>query len=132
LTDLEQWTNVLHLSSKWGFDDVRLAAIAAILPLASPVDKLVLARTYALHEWAPPAIDALVARGLDLNVEEARRMTTEDVVDVAKRRREAAVPKPPKLSLDRRTRTPRYRRAKRISLQPALWTAIPLVWSRDG
>jgi hypothetical protein len=89
ISNLFEWTDVLHLSSKWGFEHLRTAAITAILPLASAVDKLVLGRTYGFVDWVPGAYMDLLKCTEDLTVAEARRMDVEDIVAVAKGRREA-------------------------------------------
>jgi hypothetical protein len=73
----------------WNFDDLRGAAIAAIGPLASPVKKLVLARMYGFSDWLATAFADLFEREEDLTVEEAKQMAIEDVVTIAKGRREA-------------------------------------------
>jgi hypothetical protein len=88
LSTLSEWTDVLHLSSKWGFSHLRDSSIQAIVPLACPVDKLVLARRYSFTDWIETAYVDLFEREEDLTVDEARRMTIEDVVAIAKGRRE--------------------------------------------
>jgi hypothetical protein len=90
LSTLSEWTDVLHLSSKWAFDHLRDAAIKAVVPLASPVDKLVLARTYGFLDWIPGAYADLLAREEDLDEDEAERMTIKDILAIAKGRRAAA------------------------------------------
>jgi hypothetical protein len=92
LITLAEWTDVLHLSSKWGFEDLRTASLAAIPPLASPVDKLVLARTYSLTDWISSAYADLLEREEDLTEEEAERMTIKDIVAIAKGRRAVRAP----------------------------------------
>jgi hypothetical protein len=92
LITLAEWTDVLHLSSKWGFEDLRTASLAAIPPLASPVDKLVLARTYSLTDWISSAYADLLEREEDLTEEEAERMTIKDIVAIAKGRRAIRAP----------------------------------------
>jgi hypothetical protein len=87
LSTLAEWTDVLHLSSKWGFAHLRAASLAAIPPLASPVDKLVLARTYSLTDWISSTYVDLLEREEDLTEEEAERMTIKDIVAIAKGRR---------------------------------------------
>jgi hypothetical protein len=89
ISTLSEWTDVLHLSTKWGFEHLRSAAITAILPLASAVDKLVLGRTYGFADWVPGAYTDLLKRDHDLTLDEARKMALEDVVAIAKGRREA-------------------------------------------
>jgi hypothetical protein len=89
ISSLTEWTDVLHLSTKWGFEHLRTAAITAILPLASAVDKLVLGRTYGFVDWVPGAYTDLLKREDDLTLDEAKKMALEDVVAIAKGRREA-------------------------------------------
>jgi hypothetical protein len=89
ISTLPEWTDVLHLSTKWGFEHLRSAAITAILPLASAVDKLVLGRTYGFVDWFPDAYTYLLKREDDLTLDEAKKMALEDVVAIAKGRREA-------------------------------------------
>jgi hypothetical protein len=87
LSTLDQWTDVLNLSSKWGFDDIRVTSVAAILPLASPVDKIVLGRTNIdCSGWITDAYVDLLKREESLTVDEARRMPIEDVVAIARGR----------------------------------------------
>jgi hypothetical protein len=89
ISTLSEWSDVLHLSTKWGFEHLRSAAITAILPLASAVDKLVLGRTYSFTDWVPGAYTDLLKREDDLTLDEAKKMALEDVVAIAKGRREA-------------------------------------------
>jgi hypothetical protein len=89
MSKLSQWMDVLHLSSKWNFIHARAAAIQAIPPLASPVDKIVLGRTYDLAEWLPSAYTDILERTQSLTIEESRRMNLEDVVALAKGREDA-------------------------------------------
>jgi hypothetical protein len=55
----------------------------------SPVDKLVLARTYGFTEWISDAYVGLLEREDDLDEEEVERMKSKDIVAVAKGRRQA-------------------------------------------
>jgi hypothetical protein len=89
ISTLSQWTDVLHLSSKWGFVHARAVAIQAIPPLASPVDKIVLGRTYDLSEWLPEAFTDIIERSQKLTVEDACRLTREDLVAIANGREDA-------------------------------------------
>jgi hypothetical protein len=89
LSTLAEWTNVLHLSSKWSFAHLRTAAQQALLPLMSPVDKLVLARTYGFTEWISDAYVGLLGREDDLDEDDVIRMSPKDIVAVAKGRRQA-------------------------------------------
>jgi hypothetical protein len=93
ISTLDQWNDALHLSSKWGFDDIRVTSLAAIEPLASAVDKIVLGRLYDFSKWVPDAYVDLLEREESLTVEEARRMPIEDVVTIARGRCEARTAK---------------------------------------
>ncbi|KAH9175002.1 hypothetical protein EDB89DRAFT_430094 [Lactarius sanguifluus] len=83
----EQWKSVLHLSTQWGFTSLRKLALNSIKPPTSH-DKLVLARTYSVDHWVPPALTALCERALPLSLNEARQMNMEDVILVARVREE--------------------------------------------
>jgi hypothetical protein len=88
ITHLSEWTDVLRLSSKWEFNDLRSATIKAMRPLASCVDRIALARTYEIAEWLPDAFEEVLAREEDLMVDEAKRIPLEDIVAIARGRRE--------------------------------------------
>jgi hypothetical protein len=81
--------DVLHLSSKWEITVMRAAAIAAISPLLSSMDELVFGRLYDVELWVLDALVGILGRKEDLSIEEARRMQLEDVVAIAKGRRDA-------------------------------------------
>ncbi|KAH9006217.1 hypothetical protein EDB86DRAFT_697083 [Lactarius hatsudake] len=83
----EQWKSVLHLSTQWGFTSLRKLALNSIKPPTSH-DKLVLARTYSVDHWVLPALTALCERTLPLSLNEARQMSMEDVILVARVREE--------------------------------------------
>ncbi|KAH9046664.1 hypothetical protein EDB84DRAFT_1575693 [Lactarius hengduanensis] len=83
----EQWKSVLHLSTRWGFASLRKHSLKSITP-PTPHDQFVLARTYSVDHWVLPALTALCERSLPLSLDEARQMSTEDVVLVARVREE--------------------------------------------
>jgi hypothetical protein len=89
ISTLAQWTDVLHLSDKWGFMSLRAAAIKAILPLASSVDKIVLGKQYGFEEWLAPAYTDLVTREKRLTKEEASRLGLDVVLAVHEGRERA-------------------------------------------
>ncbi|KZP11851.1 hypothetical protein FIBSPDRAFT_961905 [Athelia psychrophila] len=39
-----QWTSILHLAAKWGFENIKLLAIDNLTANAAPIDKIVLSR----------------------------------------------------------------------------------------
>jgi len=81
---LEQWKSVLRLPTRWGFGSIRRRALNAINPLATPHDRLVLARHNSVDDWVVPALSALCERGEPLSLDEARQMNIDDVVLVAR------------------------------------------------
>ncbi|KAH9032581.1 hypothetical protein EDB85DRAFT_1865009 [Lactarius pseudohatsudake] len=83
----EQWKSVLHLSTRWGFTSLRKLALKSIAP-PTPHDQLVLARTYSVDHWVLPSLTALCERTLPLSLDEARKMSLEDVILVATAREE--------------------------------------------
>ncbi|KAI9441596.1 hypothetical protein H4582DRAFT_1933674 [Lactarius indigo] len=83
----EQWKSVLRLSTRWGFTSLRELALKSIVPPTSH-DQLLLARTYSVDRWVLPALTALCERSLPLNLDEARQMSMEDVILVARVREE--------------------------------------------
>jgi hypothetical protein len=83
----EQWVSVLHLSSLWGFASLRKLALKSIQP-PNACEKLLLARTYGVDNWALSALSSLCERKQPIGLEEARRMTIEDIVLVATVREE--------------------------------------------
>jgi hypothetical protein len=79
LTTLHEWTSILHLASKWSFKSMRSLALQELLPLASPVDKIVLGRKYGFDDWLIPAFVAVCARAEPLSLSEAKLLDVEDV-----------------------------------------------------
>jgi hypothetical protein len=84
---LAEWTDILHLSSKWRFDAIRAAAVEAIFPLASALDKIAIGRVYGIESWIDDALADILAREEDLTLAEAQRIPLEDVVLIARGRR---------------------------------------------
>jgi hypothetical protein len=89
LTTLDQWVSVLHLASKWGFESIRSLALRELLPLASPVDKIVLGRKYGFDGWLTPAFVAVCARAEPLSLAEADKMSNADVTRIFQARERA-------------------------------------------
>ncbi|KAH9051016.1 hypothetical protein EDB83DRAFT_1360684 [Lactarius deliciosus] len=83
----KQWKSVLHLSTRWGFASLRKLALDSIKP-PTPHDRLLLARTYSIKPWVLPALTALCERTQPLSLDEAKRMSMEDVILVATVREE--------------------------------------------
>jgi hypothetical protein len=83
ISTLTEWTDVLHLSCKWGFTHLRDAAIKALVPLTLPVDRLVLARKHGLSDWIEAAHADLIKRDEDLTEVEVEKMSSKDVFVIA-------------------------------------------------
>ena len=75
----EQWESVLRLSTLWDFASVRQLAITMIKPPTS-FDQLLLARAYSVLDWIGPALSALCERKEPLSLDEARKMSLEDII----------------------------------------------------
>lgn len=78
-----QWSSILHLAEKWGFENLTLLAIDNLIVHASPIDKIVLGRRYGIKEWLPAAFEAVCTRADPLTVEEGTKLGMEDTVRIA-------------------------------------------------
>ncbi|KZP04645.1 hypothetical protein FIBSPDRAFT_878285 [Athelia psychrophila] len=78
-----QWTSVLHLAAKWGFESIQLLAIDNLAATAIPVDKIVLGRRYGISDWLPGAYEAVCTRADPLTVEEGMKLGVEDIVRIS-------------------------------------------------
>ena len=87
----EEWTSILHLSTRWGFTSIRDLAIRCLEP-PTPLRRLILARRYAIEEWVTPALMELCERPEPLSLDEARQMDFEDVVLVGSVRQNVRSP----------------------------------------
>jgi hypothetical protein len=77
------WISVLHLSDMWQMQLLRKDALDYLNPIASDVEKLVLAETYDIPQWVLPALVALVNRDQALNVEESEKIGWARAIKVA-------------------------------------------------
>ncbi|KAA1470556.1 hypothetical protein DENSPDRAFT_923507, partial [Dentipellis sp. KUC8613] len=82
LKTLDAWTSVLHLATTWSFSSLRALAIDRLWPIASPVDKVVLGRTYGVDAWIRPGIIALCDRVEPLTKAEGFRLGVGDAVAI--------------------------------------------------
>ncbi|KZP17548.1 hypothetical protein FIBSPDRAFT_830317, partial [Athelia psychrophila] len=78
-----QWTSVLHLAAKWGFESIQLLAIDKLTATAIPVDKIVLGRRYGISDWLPGAYEAVCTRADSLTVEEGMKLGVEDIIRIS-------------------------------------------------
>jgi len=80
LSTTEEWTSVLALATKWEFTDYRQLAISRLAQLASPVDRILLGRSYDIPEWITTAYLELCKRDDALTYEEGQRLGMYDVI----------------------------------------------------
>ena len=100
----EEWASVLKLSTMWHFQDIRERAIKAlenVTPSMDLVDKIVIARKFAVSSWLVPSLHALVQREKPLDLSEGNRLGLEWALKVAEVREHGAL-----LITSQRTATP--------------------------
>lgn len=107
-SSVEEWTSVLHLATRWDFDDIRTLAIKELqaLPMTS-VDKIVLSQRFNINTpWASAGFTALCQRPQPLTLDEARRLGIESSTRIAQKRERLRSGSP------HRTTSPTGRRAR--------------------
>ncbi|TFY60263.1 hypothetical protein EVJ58_g5264 [Rhodofomes roseus] len=84
----DEWTSILHLSTRWEFSDIRALAIHELQKLAiNPIDKITLSRRFDISgRWTLAAYAALCQRPDALTLEEAACLGLETMVRVAQLR----------------------------------------------
>ncbi|KZP08639.1 hypothetical protein FIBSPDRAFT_802855 [Athelia psychrophila] len=82
-TSVEEWTSILHLAIRWGFESIKNLSIERLSPIASDIDKIVLGRQYAIDEWLGDAYLAICSREECLSKEEGRRMQVDDIIEIS-------------------------------------------------
>ncbi|KDQ59102.1 hypothetical protein JAAARDRAFT_128099 [Jaapia argillacea MUCL 33604] len=87
---VEEWTSILHLSTKFSFASIRRLAIRSIFPIASSIDKIVLANKYDIEgtEWKRDAYVDVCQRKEALTLEEGERLGMSEVIKIARVRQE--------------------------------------------
>ncbi|KAL1711963.1 hypothetical protein EV715DRAFT_214566 [Schizophyllum commune] len=87
---VDEWTSVLRLATRWSIESLCDLAIEEIKPMASPFDKVTIAREFDLGPgWLLPAFADICQRPNWLNREEAERLGLPTVVEVGRIREEA-------------------------------------------
>ncbi|RPD57425.1 hypothetical protein L226DRAFT_554217 [Lentinus tigrinus ALCF2SS1-7] len=87
--NLDEWTSILSLATRWEFNDIRTLAIRQLQTLdgISPVDKVVLGREYEFSgRWVLSAYIALCERSEPLSIPEASRLGLETAMRIAQLR----------------------------------------------
>jgi hypothetical protein len=73
------WASVLRLATRWHFPSFRTLALKTLEPIASPIQKLFLARELDVMDWLLPSLVALCLREESLTLSEMRSLSLEDV-----------------------------------------------------
>ncbi|KAF7981366.1 hypothetical protein HWV62_33835 [Athelia sp. TMB] len=81
--NIDQWTSILHLSAKWGFESIKLLAIDRLTAYAAPIDKIVLGRRYGIDDWLPSSYEAVCMRVDPLTMEEGMKLGLEDAIRIS-------------------------------------------------
>ncbi|VDC03771.1 unnamed protein product [Peniophora sp. CBMAI 1063] len=76
----EEWTAVLRLATMWKVESIRELAIQQLDDLSSPLERLVLSRSYDVQGWLLPAFVGLIMRENPLTLEEMRKIELQDLV----------------------------------------------------
>ncbi|TFK64833.1 hypothetical protein BDN72DRAFT_774098, partial [Pluteus cervinus] len=85
-TSFDEWASILKIAHNWEFESIVKLALEKIEPVSSPVDKVVLGKTYDIPEWATEARILLCRREEPITLEEASRMGMEEVVNISQTR----------------------------------------------
>ncbi|KAI5890049.1 uncharacterized protein SCHCODRAFT_01049409, partial [Schizophyllum commune H4-8] len=82
---VDEWTSVLRLAVKWSIPNLRARALREIEPRASPVEKVVIGREFALGEaWLLPAFVAICGARECLGYVDAARLGLRTVVEIGR------------------------------------------------
>ncbi|OCB88008.1 hypothetical protein A7U60_g4793 [Sanghuangporus baumii] len=74
----DEWISVLQLSHMWSCDRLFALAISKLSVLeVDPILKIMLAKTYNIEAWLPPAYFSLVTRAEPLTLEDAEKLGME-------------------------------------------------------
>ncbi|TFK65796.1 hypothetical protein BDN72DRAFT_845102 [Pluteus cervinus] len=85
-TSFDEWASILKVAHHWEFESIFKLALENIEPISSPVDKVVIGKTYNIPEWAAEARVLLCRRDEPITLEEASRMGMEEVVNISQTR----------------------------------------------
>jgi len=80
LKTIEEWSSVLALTTRFQFDEQRALALARLAQLATPVDRICLARQHGVREWLESAYLQLCLREQALTADEGARLGIADVI----------------------------------------------------
>jgi hypothetical protein len=84
--DIQFWTNLLSISTRFFFDKARERAIRVLSNSATPVHKIYLAQKYDIPQWLQSARKQLCARRRPLEIWEAEQVGLDNTVLLAQAR----------------------------------------------
>ncbi|KAI0027572.1 hypothetical protein K488DRAFT_61159 [Vararia minispora EC-137] len=67
-----EWFSVLRLATRWGITSIRSFVLEILEDLATPLDKLVIARQFDIPGWLKPAYVSLCLRKESLSIVEGQ------------------------------------------------------------
>ncbi|KAF9075509.1 hypothetical protein BDP27DRAFT_1037695 [Rhodocollybia butyracea] len=92
IRSVEEWDSVLKVVTTLGMKDIQDLAATEILKIATPVDRIVLAKKYEIHnglrDWTIPAFRELCTMSQPLSEAEGNRIGVEGLIDLAKMKHE--------------------------------------------
>ncbi|KAI0673785.1 hypothetical protein C8Q78DRAFT_1018944 [Trametes maxima] len=92
LTTLDEWTSVLRIAHRYEFEEHVKLAVERIDNLATPVERILLARTYNFPAWLEQAYLSLCMREASLTLDEGTRLGMEDVILISDLRQRVRCP----------------------------------------
>lgn len=87
----DEWLSVLHLATRWSFDDLRTLSVEHLgsLPTTSAIDKLLMGRKYDVSRWVSEAYVELCQRDEPLTLAECDKLSLVDIVNINSARHKA-------------------------------------------
>lgn len=79
---VEEWSSILDLSIRFELSPLHDVAFEQLSRIATPVDKIVLARHFHISEWLVPAYVQVCLRKEPPSKEEGRRLGVDEVIDI--------------------------------------------------
>ncbi|KAI0654482.1 hypothetical protein C8Q70DRAFT_521812 [Cubamyces menziesii] len=86
LSTFDEWTSVLRISHRYEFDEYCKLAVQRLETLATPIDRILLAREYDIPNWLENAYYDLCVREDSLTYDEGVRLGMADVILIAELR----------------------------------------------
>ncbi|KAF8644006.1 hypothetical protein AX16_008722 [Volvariella volvacea WC 439] len=87
-TTVEEWTSILTLADRWKFTSIRELAIAEIVRIGTPVDKILLGEKFTEGKLLRSGYLEITTRDQALTKEEGDKLGMEEVVKIASARQQ--------------------------------------------